>query len=136
MLRPRYRQSSICAPVFPVNHAGPQGRDGCADEDQNPGLSQPRRCEGFFSRLFQCDGTTDSSAFALYCAIRAQLDTWSVWVETRRWRGRCVIVREIPNATPFRVATFTRTTPPFQKNAKHDAYRTFYPSARPTVQHW
>ena len=29
--------------------------------------------------------------------------------ETRRWRGRCVTVREIPNATPCRVATFTRT---------------------------
>ena len=35
--------------------------------------------------------------------------------ETRRWRGRCVIVREIHNATRFRVATFTRKTPPFHK---------------------
>ena len=39
--------------------------------------------------------------------------------------SRFVIVREIPNATPFRVATFTRTTPPVPKNAKRDAYRTF-----------
>ena len=29
--------------------------------------------------------------------------------------GRFVIVREIPNAAPFRVATFTRATPSFQK---------------------
>ena len=29
--------------------------------------------------------------------------------------SRCVIIRQIPNATPFRVATFTRTTPPFHK---------------------
>ena len=35
--------------------------------------------------------------------------------ETRRWRGRCVIVREIHNATRFWVATFTRTTRPFLK---------------------
>ena len=35
--------------------------------------------------------------------------------------SRFVIVREIPNATPFRVSTFTRTTPPFHKmpNATH-----------------
>ena len=45
--------------------------------------------------------------------------------ETRRWRGRCVIVREIHNATRFWVATFTRKTPPFHKNAKPDACRTF-----------
>ena len=35
--------------------------------------------------------------------------------ETRRWRGRCVIVREIETATRFRAATFTRTIPPFHK---------------------
>ena len=29
--------------------------------------------------------------------------------------SRYVIVREIPNATPFRVATFTRTTLPFHE---------------------
>ena len=39
--------------------------------------------------------------------------------------SRFVIAREIPNATPFRVATFTRTTPPFHKIAKRDAFRTF-----------
>ena len=39
--------------------------------------------------------------------------------------SRFVIVREIPNATPFRVATFTRTIPSVPSNVKRDAYRTF-----------
>ena len=29
-----------------------KGRDGFADEDENPGLSQPQRCEGSFSTTF------------------------------------------------------------------------------------
>ena len=35
------------------------------------------------------------------------------------------MVREIPNATPFRVATFTRTIPPVPFYAIRDADRTF-----------
>ena len=119
-------QSSVALRTFFVSRLGDRdgvyGRDVCVDEDENQGLSQPRRSEGsfFFHDFFVCDGTTDSSAFfALYCPTRSKtatdlsggrMDGW-----TRRDDGRCVIVREIHNATRFSVATFTRTTSPFHE---------------------
>ena len=57
------RHARSCCSQF-GDRDGVLGRDSCADEDENPGLSQPQRSEtSFFQDFFSVDGTTDSSAF-------------------------------------------------------------------------
>ena len=130
-----------------VDRDGVKGRDGFADEDENPGLSQPQRCEGsFFKYFFQCDGSTvartrftaggvplddssagggwdlldDSPVLSLSPLLSLSLSLYGG--SDAQYVARHVgFLREIPNATPLSVATFARTTPPF--HPKRDAYR-------------